>query len=216
MTAERIECDDLPACRVCGCTEERACAGGCWWVDDGPGGGDLCSACAGTLRVGWIFYRGTLPVARVNAVGLSTTQQEGVAAAFGFPDFPGVSRGRVGGFVFTGRTWTVVGTNVRLTPRPARGGVRLGRWTGARSTIAPPVGLDLRKLRPSTGELLLSLAGFSPEKRVRAVRELARLEILFLDRTIQAGSVALFATDARAAEPPPIGVTCGEPLGLAG
>jgi len=28
------------ACRVCGCTEERACPGGCCWVEV-----DLCSAC---------------------------------------------------------------------------------------------------------------------------------------------------------------------------
>lgn len=28
------------ACRVCGCTDARACAGGCSWVED-----DLCSAC---------------------------------------------------------------------------------------------------------------------------------------------------------------------------
>jgi len=27
-------------CRVCGCTETRACEGGCWWVEP-----DLCSAC---------------------------------------------------------------------------------------------------------------------------------------------------------------------------
>lgn len=29
-------------CRVCGCTDERACDGGCWWLsaDD-----DLCSTC---------------------------------------------------------------------------------------------------------------------------------------------------------------------------
>ncbi|MFA7331074.1 MAG: hypothetical protein WC326_08380 [Candidatus Delongbacteria bacterium] len=31
------------ACRVCGCTEDRACPGGCWWVEP-----DLCSACAET------------------------------------------------------------------------------------------------------------------------------------------------------------------------
>jgi len=30
------------ACRVCGCTETRACEGGCWWVAE-----DLCSSCAG-------------------------------------------------------------------------------------------------------------------------------------------------------------------------
>lgn len=28
------------ACRVCGCTDDRACEGGCWWVEVG-----LCSAC---------------------------------------------------------------------------------------------------------------------------------------------------------------------------
>lgn len=28
-------------CRVCGCTEDRACPGGCSWVEK-----DLCSACA--------------------------------------------------------------------------------------------------------------------------------------------------------------------------
>jgi hypothetical protein len=28
-------------CRVCGCVDNHACPGGCWWVDK-----DLCSACA--------------------------------------------------------------------------------------------------------------------------------------------------------------------------
>jgi hypothetical protein len=28
------------ACRECGCTDARACAGGCWWAE-----ADLCSAC---------------------------------------------------------------------------------------------------------------------------------------------------------------------------
>jgi hypothetical protein len=44
---------DGPACRVCGCTEDRACPGGCWWATDeeqlaaglDPMTGDLCSAC---------------------------------------------------------------------------------------------------------------------------------------------------------------------------
>lgn len=31
-------------CRVCGCTEHRACDGGCWWVAP-----DLCSSCTGRL-----------------------------------------------------------------------------------------------------------------------------------------------------------------------
>lgn len=29
-----------PFCRVCGCTDDAACAGGCYWVEP-----DLCSAC---------------------------------------------------------------------------------------------------------------------------------------------------------------------------
>lgn len=29
-------------CRVCGCSQFRACPGGCYWVED-----DLCSACVG-------------------------------------------------------------------------------------------------------------------------------------------------------------------------
>ncbi len=38
--AARLAGADLPRCRVCGCTDDQACAGGCWWVAD-----DLCSAC---------------------------------------------------------------------------------------------------------------------------------------------------------------------------
>lgn len=30
-----------PRCRVCGCTEDRACPGGCFWIEP-----DLCSRCA--------------------------------------------------------------------------------------------------------------------------------------------------------------------------
>jgi hypothetical protein len=35
---------DVVACRICGCTDEEACPGGCCWVED-PSGGDLCSSC---------------------------------------------------------------------------------------------------------------------------------------------------------------------------
>ncbi len=34
----------VPTCRKCGCTDNRACPGGCWWVEP-----DLCSACANTV-----------------------------------------------------------------------------------------------------------------------------------------------------------------------
>lgn len=37
MTADK----DEQTCRVCGCTWDNACEGGCYWVED-----DLCSKCA--------------------------------------------------------------------------------------------------------------------------------------------------------------------------
>ncbi len=33
-------------CRVCGCTEERACVGGCSWAEV-----DLCSTCEEAIQV---------------------------------------------------------------------------------------------------------------------------------------------------------------------
>jgi len=36
------------ACRICGCTDDHACEGGCSWVVD-PDFGDLCSRCASDL-----------------------------------------------------------------------------------------------------------------------------------------------------------------------
>lgn len=48
--ARDIREDDGPACRVCGCTENRACAGGCWWVPDPTMQGRLCSACSAAGR----------------------------------------------------------------------------------------------------------------------------------------------------------------------
>ena len=34
-------------CRECGCSDFRACPGGCWWVEP-----DLCSACDEDLPMG--------------------------------------------------------------------------------------------------------------------------------------------------------------------
>lgn len=39
---ERVE--DEQVCRVCGCTQDNACAGGCCWVEE-----DLCSRCAAKM-----------------------------------------------------------------------------------------------------------------------------------------------------------------------
>lgn len=39
---KRLDKPAVRTCRACGCTDMRACEGGCWWVAQ-----DLCSACAG-------------------------------------------------------------------------------------------------------------------------------------------------------------------------
>lgn len=36
---------DEQTCRVCGCTWDNACEGGCYWVEE-----DLCSQCAGKME----------------------------------------------------------------------------------------------------------------------------------------------------------------------
>ncbi len=33
--------EDVRTCQICGCTDDHACPGGCYWVED-----DLCSVCA--------------------------------------------------------------------------------------------------------------------------------------------------------------------------
>jgi hypothetical protein len=35
-----------PTCRVCGCTDKKACPGGCFWIEP-----DLCSACAKKMPI---------------------------------------------------------------------------------------------------------------------------------------------------------------------
>lgn len=44
LEAERAALTVVAACRVCGCTDDRACPGGCAWVEP-----DLCSVCAHAL-----------------------------------------------------------------------------------------------------------------------------------------------------------------------
>jgi hypothetical protein len=38
--------DDVARCRVCGCSEDEPCEGGCEWVEDPLDEGELCSRCA--------------------------------------------------------------------------------------------------------------------------------------------------------------------------
>ncbi len=42
--AETVD-EDEQKCRVCGCTDDMACPGGCYWVEP-----DLCSRCAEKMR----------------------------------------------------------------------------------------------------------------------------------------------------------------------
>ncbi|RJL20183.1 hypothetical protein [Bailinhaonella thermotolerans] len=44
-TYPRPQPTDRPRCRVCGCTEDAPCPGGCGWVRDPLMLGNLCSAC---------------------------------------------------------------------------------------------------------------------------------------------------------------------------
>lgn len=40
----------FPSCRVCGCSDDNACDGGCWWVRVEVDSPPLCSLCAGTAQ----------------------------------------------------------------------------------------------------------------------------------------------------------------------
>ncbi|MDE2106410.1 MAG: hypothetical protein KGL39_54850 [Patescibacteria group bacterium] len=40
-------CKRVRQCKVCGCTDEAACLGGCSWAARGPGKWGICSSCAG-------------------------------------------------------------------------------------------------------------------------------------------------------------------------
>jgi hypothetical protein len=42
---DEVGMSDEPRCRVCGCTDDEACPGGCSWVPDPELLGDLCSVC---------------------------------------------------------------------------------------------------------------------------------------------------------------------------
>ena len=42
---DQVLLEIVRTCHACGCTDERACFGGCWWVND-DGQPDLCSSCA--------------------------------------------------------------------------------------------------------------------------------------------------------------------------
>lgn len=70
MRCEAIETEMRPrtaglACTVCGCTDDRACPGGCSWISHNP---PLCSACADV----------------VDAIEEMRDEQHSVAAGSGF------------------------------------------------------------------------------------------------------------------------------------
>jgi hypothetical protein len=47
-----MACESPRACRFCGCTEARACPGGCAWATE-----DICTACLGHTPASWAMLR---------------------------------------------------------------------------------------------------------------------------------------------------------------
>ena len=81
---------DLP-CRVCGCTQDRACEQGCTWVPDPTGVGPLCSSCEWTFtarhRANTLLQRAVDECGEdpARAVALATTAKGLLALAAGAP-----------------------------------------------------------------------------------------------------------------------------------
>ncbi len=50
--AEQRGLEEIAVCRVCGCTDDNACLGGCYWVEDPEHIGDLCSSCLERVQRG--------------------------------------------------------------------------------------------------------------------------------------------------------------------
>lgn len=55
-----LEIKEVRVCRACGCTDDWACEGGCSWVEDPEGLGDLCSQCLPKLVTEAIHFRDKL------------------------------------------------------------------------------------------------------------------------------------------------------------
>ncbi len=65
---EEVDDEGVPACRVCGCTDEDGCPGGCWWVEP-----DLCSRCAEVLeRRRWRIAMVLAALGALGMMGLAT------------------------------------------------------------------------------------------------------------------------------------------------
>jgi hypothetical protein len=73
-------------CKVCGCTQNNACPGGCYWVED-----DLCSAC-NTILI-------KKSVITFNSKDKKTFKEEAKVIAEGFENLD-VARGFINGIGF--------------------------------------------------------------------------------------------------------------------
>lgn len=57
VEALRLAANPISTCRVCGCTDDHACEGGCWWVE-----ADLCSTCAAAMVAGPVMEMEPEPI----------------------------------------------------------------------------------------------------------------------------------------------------------
>jgi hypothetical protein len=80
---DRLGDDSEAACAVCGCTEERACAGGCCWVRDPKNlMRDICSRCAMREALAEDLARCSSEIAKIE-----TANEPGFGAIIGLLDW---------------------------------------------------------------------------------------------------------------------------------
>lgn len=60
LDADPLADDETPRCVRCGCTDDAACEGGCYWVPNAQMH-DLCSACATTEELQAMTYTAEIP-----------------------------------------------------------------------------------------------------------------------------------------------------------
>ncbi|GGS84594.1 hypothetical protein GCM10010156_49030 [Planobispora rosea] len=71
--------EDEPVCRICGCSENRACEGGCAWVPN-PLGVDVCSACTYAITATVMAEEDLIILERPTELGITADDGEDLLA----------------------------------------------------------------------------------------------------------------------------------------